>query len=201
MSTIDREIMLEQTLAHAIKYADKEGKRERRQSAEAVAKVKAVNALKYFNETIDWDAHNCVVGYETIYHYVAGEYFGAGLKPMAKAEAANEYVGVIKQGFRSLRETMLEQHNILVYMTPRTANGLKIEVITIDPDYVVDAITGATADDIATERDARQAQGQVRSAYRRQAKIRGPEIARHLIQGAITGALTAPVAPAIGVKD
>lgn len=194
MNTSTRQGMLEKTLAHAMKYADKEGKRQRKDSARTVAKIHAANALKYFNGIIDWDPTTCPMGYATVYHHIAGEYFGAGLKPMEKAEQSNDYAGTLKQGFNSLRETMLEQHNILLYMVPRTPTNLKIEVISIDPDYVVDTITDMTVDDVAAERDSKQAQGQIRSAYTRQAKIHSKEEAKAKIMLAVNKAINDPIA-------
>ena len=201
MTLEEFESKVESSLTHAIKYADKEGKRMRRQSAYDVAKVQAASALKYFNYTIDWDQNNDPMGYGTVYEYIAGEYFGAGKKPMEKAEAVAENAQTMKIGFRSLQAALLDQHNLLLYMVPRISTSLKIEVITINPDYTVDENSGSTADDISTERDSRQAQGQVRSAYTRQAKVHGEKEAKERMGQAFKKAIGAPVPSPTGAKD
>ena len=187
---------MNQILEHAMQFASKDRERNRHSLAATHALRSACGFLMMKNGTIDWcgpEADN--VGYETIYQYMAGEFFAKDGKYKAKVDCANEQAHIMKNGVNGLRERWLEMCGEILCVIPRYANRREIQIITLDPDYVVNE-AGQTAEDVYFERDLKSMNGQMRVFLGRGCVLKGKEaIKREVIGQVMTLLETVPQYP------
>lgn len=124
-------------------------------------------------------------GFNTIYKAIAGTFHhrillgGANeaYNPRATysemARNAEQFEQLYRQGFRSLNDKLTEEWDgVVIYGVPRTVTGGLIEVITLNPDYVVND-AGQTAAEIHMMRLQHQTKGQIKAKARQLAKTAG----------------------------
>jgi hypothetical protein len=164
---------LNATIQAASKYAHKRGEAERSEVRKEWSLIHAAAFLNRCNGVIDWvGKEKCPFGYNTIWEYCAGEYFGADKKPNQKAAAVLEREVEMKNGFNRLRERLLEEWGMVLLMVPRKVDDQRIVVITLNNDYVVN-LSGQTASEIQLEKDSKLLRGQVKSSFNRTARLLG----------------------------
>ncbi len=170
---------LNSTCESASKYAHKQGDAERSESRKEWSLIHSATLLMRNNLTIDWvGTSDCPFGYETIWDYCAGEYFGAGKKPMQKVELARDHSLDMKNGFARLKERLFEEWGYVLLTVPRNIGRQQIVVITLDSSHVINS-EGQTAHDVQLMRDEKLVRGQLRSSYQRSARLIGADEARH----------------------
>lgn len=134
---------------------------------------------------LDPEEHILRWGFNTIYKAVAGAFHhrilldgnNGSYNPKATysemARNAEQYEQLYRQGFRSLNDKLTEEWDgVVVYAVPRTVSGGIIEVITLNPDYVVNE-AGHTAAEIHMARIQNFTKSQIRSKAKQLAKSAG----------------------------
>lgn len=180
---MERIAKMNQLLEHALTFASKDRERTRHSLAATHSLRAACGFLMLNNGTVDWcGPEKDVIGYETIYQYMAGEFFAKDGKFKAKADCANEQAHIMRNGVNALRERWLELCGEILFVIPRYSNRREIQVITIDPDYVVNA-TGQTAADVYFERDMKSMNGQMRGLLGRGCVLKGKDEVKREVLG------------------
>lgn len=133
--------------------------------------------------TIDFDASSEDVkrkGIRTIWEYIAFLYpCDSGMRLLVDPSdrerwlSVEENAVVYRHGFTSLRQKILEhwRQNLYLYMVPRRREKSLIEVITINPDYLVNTVD--TAKDLVILRTDKQAQSVLQSSLERMEAVMG----------------------------
>jgi hypothetical protein len=133
---------------------------------------------------LDPKEHVAKWGFNTIYKAIAGtfhhlilldganEAYNPRATYLERTKNAEAYEHLYRQGFRSLNEKLTEEWDgVVLYSVPRTVSGGLIEVITLNPDYMVNDTQ--TAAEVYMERLEAQARGQLRSKARNITKSAG----------------------------
>ncbi len=172
---------LQSTYQSACKYADKQGNRERRADIHDLSIGHAASFLLRKNLIIDWSgSKECLFGYESIWEYCAGEYFGSNLRPAQKAQEASRHAIEMKNGFSRLKERMLEEWGSVLLTVPRRFDQQQIVIITLDKDYVVNN-EGQTAYEVQRMRDEKIVHSHIKSSFMRSSLIIGKDETRNSI--------------------
>jgi hypothetical protein len=180
------------TIDAATKYADKGGKRIRTCEDEW-SLIMAGNFLKANNLTIDWCGPDLdPFGYETIWEYCAGEYFGRDRKAREKSNFVDSHTHIMRNGFNRLKEHLFEQFGRVLFVVPRTERNRLVQVITLDRDYVINS-KGDTALNIFLGRDSKAVNGQLMAVYRRSAMIYGPDSAKMQLSENLESVIAQPL--------
>jgi len=179
----DIDCKLKSTLEAAIKYAHKSGHAERSESRKEWSLVHAASFLSRSGKTIDWSGNaDCPFGYETIWEFAAGEYWGFNKKPVQKVELAKEHSVDMRNGFSRLKERLFDEWGYVLLTVPRSVDRQQIVVITLDLSYVVND-RGQTAYDIQLMRDEKLVRGQIKSSFQRSARLVGVSEATQSLEG------------------
>jgi len=191
MNEVIRQLMKTRNAASI--FFDKSGKKNRSDDGAEWSLVSAANFLIERNGVIDWAGkERCDFGYETIWEYCAGEYFGKGRKSKEKAEQANENAHIFRNGFNRLKERMLEEWETPLYVIPRNIGQRDIEIITLDAGYVVNA-QGQLALEVAMQRDNKQIGNKLKACYSRTAIMYGAENAKAQITASVHQIMASPL--------
>lgn len=187
-------VKMTSTRESASKYAHKQGDAERSESRKEWSLIHASTLLMKHGLTIDWVGTDlCPIGYETIWEYCAGEYFGGNAKSREKIPLAIEHASFMRNGFNRLKERLFEEWGYVLLTVPRTINRQQIVVITLDSSYVVNS-EGQTAHDIQLMRDEKLVRGQLRSSFHRSARLIGVDEARNSMDSILSTIALQPLA-------
>jgi hypothetical protein len=169
----------------ALQYASKDRTRTRHSLGATYALQSAGRFLLANGGTIDWCGPEAdIVGYETIYQYMAGEHFAKDGKYKEKVDYANNQAHIMRNGVNSIRERLLERCGEILFVVPRYSNRREIQVITTNPDYAVND-SGQTAAEIYLDRDMKSMSGQVRTFLERNSVLKGKDAAKHAVMGEV----------------
>ena len=176
-------VKMTSTRESASKYAHKQGDAERSESRKEWSLIHASTFLMKHGLTIDWSGTNqCPIGYETIWEYCAGEYFGANSKSREKIPLAIEHASDMRNGFNRLKERLFEEWGYVLLTVPRSVDRQQIVVITLDSSYVIND-RGQTAHEIQLMRDEKLVRGQIKSSFQRSARLVGVSEATQSLEG------------------
>lgn len=183
---------LSSTVSFGQTFFDRSGSKMRSEDSAEWSMTHAGTFLIEKNGTISWDGDSDQFGYNNVWEFCAGEHFGKNCKPKTKAELAELHFMTMKNGYRNLQKRLEEEWGMNLIMTPRRENGKYIEVITLDPTFVVNS-AGQTAGDLYMNRGFKMTIGQLSHLYRRTALHIGEGNANNLISDKVNFLLSQPL--------
>jgi hypothetical protein len=125
-------------------------------------------------------------GYSTIWEAMAGELEVEGAKPFQKVENAREFESHYRVGCQALNAKLISQwDDAVIFTLPRRENGALIEVITLNPEFIVNEATGATAFEVWQAREKSRAVGQAKATIRKLSRATSAEGAKTLLRDVI----------------
>lgn len=120
-----------------------------------------------------------------IYEQMAADTFAPNGNMLARINAAKDYTAQLRSGVVSLAAWLDKNYELALYRVVHAGSGNKVGTLTIDPDLVIDEVTGMTAREGQLNRDRKALRGQLGAAYKRQARAVGAASAMHLIRSEV----------------
>lgn len=164
--TLAQEEMIGKLDRSASKLEHDQDKSRRWEARDQLA-LKFAKRLMHCGGTFEFTQAMRDFGYETIWQAMAGELEVEGAKPFKKVENAGEFAVEYQRGCTMLNAKLIDQwDDVVIFTLPRKENGALIEIITLNPEYVVNA-AGDTAFKVWQARERSRAVGQVKATVKK----------------------------------
>lgn len=122
------------------------------------------------NGTLIWDIDDPINGltsFNNIYQYAAAEVMSEAGSIRDRIEMSQMHEQNMRSGAASFAKWMEQQWGIPIFRCKSSGSGNKITAITVDPDFIVDEVTGMTAEASQRDRDTKAIKGQANAAFLR----------------------------------